>query len=63
MNSDRDKLFKSILQVFAFLCLVALISGIAHQVFVDITTLAQQHSGRDFWAALARHVVRNFSGG
>jgi hypothetical protein len=55
--------FKSALQVLAILCLFALFSMVSHKALVDITGLAQQHSGGDFWAALARQVLRNLAGG
>ena len=63
MNREHSQLFKSALQVLAILCLIALFSMVAHKAFADITVLAQQHSGGDFWAALARHVLRNLAGG
>ena len=63
MNKDRDDLFKTALQLLAVLCLIGLFSMIGHKVFADIGVLAQQHSGGDFWAALARHVLRNLAGG
>ena len=63
VNRDYGELFKSALQVLAILCLIALFSMISHKAFVDITVLAQQHSGGEFWAALARYVLRNLAGG
>jgi hypothetical protein len=60
---SRGGLFKTALQVLAILCLIGLFSVIAHKAFADIVVLAHQHSGSDFWAALARHVFRNLSGG
>ena len=63
MNQHYSEFFKSALQVLAVLCLIALISMVAHKAFADITVLAQQHSGGDFWAALARHILRNLAGG
>ena len=60
---SRGRLFKTALQVLAVLCLVGLFSMIAHKAFADIIMLAHRHSGSDFWAALARHVFRNLSGG
>ena len=59
----RDELFKTALQVVAALCLVALFSMIFHKAFTDVSALAGQHSGGDFWAALARYVFRNLAGG
>jgi hypothetical protein len=63
VNQHYDELFKSALQVLAILCLIALLSMVAHKAFADIAVLTQQHSGGDFWAALARLVLRNLAGG
>ena len=49
--------------MLAILCLVGLVSIIAHKAFADITVLSQQHSGADFWVALARHLLQNLAGG
>ena len=56
-------MFESVLQVLAIACLIGLFSMVAHRAVVDIAALAQLHSGGDFWAALARHVLRNLPGG
>jgi hypothetical protein len=63
VNRSYNEFFKSALQVLAILCLIALFSMIAHKAFADIALLMQQHSGGDFWAALARRVLRNLAGG
>lgn len=63
VNKGRDDVFKTTLQVLAILCLIGLLSMIGHKVVADVVVLAQQHSGGDFWAALARHVFRNLAGG
>ena len=63
MNRDRSELFKSVLQILAILCLMAWFSMVAHKAFTDIAVLAEQHSGGDFWAALARYALRNLAGG
>ncbi len=62
-KNRRDELFKTALQVLAALCLIALFSMILHKAFADVSALARQHSGGDFWAALARYVFRNLAGG
>lgn len=63
VNKGRDDLFKTTLQVLAILCLIGLFSMIGHKAVADVVVLAQQHSGGDFWAALARHLLRNLAGG
>jgi len=63
VNRDYNEFFKSALQVLAVLCLIVLFSMVAHKAFADIALLMQHHSGIDFWAALARHVLRNLAGG
>jgi hypothetical protein len=36
---------------------------ILHKGYVDVSALAQQHSGEKFWLALARYFLRNIAGG
>jgi hypothetical protein len=63
MGKHHDNLFKTAVQLFAIVCLIALFSMVFHKAFADLSVLAQQHSGADFWAAVARHVLRNLAGG
>ena len=63
MGKKQGEYFKTAMQVFAILLLVALLSTILHKALADVSALAQQHSGTDFWAALARQVLRNLAGG
>jgi hypothetical protein len=63
MSRNRDDLFRTALQVLAVVCLVLLFTTIFHKVFADISALARQYSGSDFWAALARQLIRNLAGG
>jgi hypothetical protein len=62
MVKDRGSPYKIALQLVAILCLIALFSMVLHKATVDLSALAQQHSGIDFWAALARHILRNLAG-
>jgi hypothetical protein len=63
MSKHHDDLFRTALQVLAIVCLVLLFTTIFHKAFADISALARQHSGSDFWAALARQLIRNLGGG
>jgi len=63
MGRDRDGLFRTALQVLAIVCLILLFATLFHKAFADIAALARQHSGSDFWAALARQLIRNLAGG
>lgn len=62
MPTDRDDLFKTVLQVVSILCLVGLMAMIFHKGFADLAVVWQQHSGGDFWIALARYFLRNLAG-
>ena len=62
-RTDLTSQLKTALQVLAVLCALLFLSMVAHKSFTDIYSLAQQYSGTDFWAALARHVLRNLAGG
>ena len=63
MSRDRDHLFRTALQMLAIVCLIVLFATIFHKAFADVAALARQHSGTDFWAALARQLIRNLAGG
>ncbi len=62
MPTDRDALFKTVLQVAAILMLIGMLSMIFHKGYVDVSVIWRQHSGGDFWAALARYLFRNLAG-
>jgi len=59
----RADLIKTAMQVFAILCLVAYFAILAYKGSVDISALAKQYPGSEFWAALGRHLIRNLGGG
>ena len=62
MSKDSDEHFKTALQVLGILGMLGMLSMIFHKGFVDISLLWQQHSGAEFWAALARYLFRNLAG-
>lgn len=63
MDNDHSGQFKTALQVLAILCSIALFSMVMHKAFADLSVLALKYSGGDFWAALARLVLRNLAAG
>lgn len=54
---------KTLLQVFAIALGCFILSVIAHKFYVDISLLAQQHSGEKFWWAFGRYLITNLAGG
>jgi len=60
---SRVELFKTVMQVFAILCLVAFFAVVLHKATVDVSALANQHPGSDFWPALGRYLLRNLGAG
>ena len=62
MLKDLDAFFKTALQVAGILGLTGMLAMIFHKGFADISLLWQQHSGGEFWAALARYLFRNLAG-
>jgi len=62
-ESPQGDMFKTALQVVAVLCLVLIFSMIFHKAFADISDLAQQYSGSEFWAALAWKIIWNIAAG
>lgn len=63
MNSRSTGTAKALLQILAGVCALLLFSMIAHKGYVDVSALAQLHSGERFWLALARYFLRNLAGG
>jgi len=59
-QGDRSSL---IVQVLGILGLVLIVATVLHKATADVSRLAQQHSGVDFWLALIRQILRNLSGG
>jgi hypothetical protein len=63
MSKNHGDRLRTALQVVAVVGLLALLSMVAHKALADLSTLAQRHSGSDFWAAVARQILRNLAGG
>ncbi len=62
-ESKRAAMLKTVTQVFAVLCLIAYFALLAYKGNADISALAQEYQGMDFWLALGRHLIRNLGGG
>ena len=60
---ERADAAKTRLQVSAIALGCLILSVIAHKFYVDISLLAQQHSGEKFWWALMRYLIKNLAGG
>jgi hypothetical protein len=52
-----------VLQVFAILCLAAIVAVIFHKAYLDIDKLGQKYSGVEFWVELAKQVLKNLAAG
>ena len=63
MSPHAEERFKTVMQWLAIALLALIIGIILHKGYVDVSRLADQHSGGDFWRALARHLFKNLSGG
>jgi len=62
MSTRADAIFKTVLQIVAIALLALIIAVILHKGYGDVSRLASEHSGTDFWRALARHIFKNLSG-
>lgn len=62
MNKDADERSRTALQVIGIAGLVGIMAMLFHKGFADISVIWQQHSGADFWIALARYFFRNLAG-
>ncbi|HUJ87443.1 MAG TPA: hypothetical protein VLX30_11390 [Burkholderiales bacterium] len=63
MREDGSNPVTNALQALAIVCLVLMLSVILHKGDTDVSLIAERHSGREFWLALARHIMLNLSGG
>lgn len=63
MNARADGLFQTVLQWAAIALLLLIFAVLLHKGYADVSRLAQEHSGADFWRALARYVFKNLAGG
>jgi len=53
---------KTVLQVFAIALGVSMLAAILHKGYVDVSRLAELHSGAWFWRALGRYLIANLGG-
>lgn len=63
MSRSAGDIAKTVLQAAGIVGLAIIAVIVIHKGFVDISTLARQHSGGDFWIALVRYLFRNMAGG
>jgi len=63
VSARGEALFKTALQIIAILGLALIFAVILHKGYGDVSRLAQEHSGADFWATLARYLFKNLAGG
>lgn len=62
MSPRAGQLFKSALQLAAIALLLLIFAVLLHKGYTDVSRLAREHSGGDFWRALARYALRNMGG-
>jgi hypothetical protein len=63
MRRSAGDVAKTVLQAMGIVGLVVIGAIVVHKGFVDISALARQHSGSDFWIALVRYLFKNVAGG
>lgn len=63
MSARGEALFKTALQIVAILGLALIFAVILHKGYVDVSRLAHEYNGADFWGALARYLFKNLAGG
>jgi len=62
MSTRADAIFKTVLQIVAIVLLALIVAVILHKGYADVSAISREHSGADFWRALARHLFKNLSG-
>ena len=63
MSTRAEQGFKTALQWAAIGLLLLIFAVLLHKGYADVSRLASEHSGADFWRALARQVFKNLAGG
>lgn len=63
MASRAVNSIRNMVQLLAVAFLVFMLSVILHKGLADVSLIAELHSGREFWLALARHFIGTLSGG
>ena len=51
------------MQKAAVAVLVLICATILHKAYVDVSALAQKHTGEEFWVVLTRYFIGNLAGG
>lgn len=62
MSKRAEERFKTVMQVVAILMLAGIVGMVLHKGYADMTALAAENAGGNFWQALARYVFRNLAG-
>lgn len=60
---SEHKIARRFGQALAIACIAVLLSMVAHKAYVDVSALAQRHSGKQFWVALVHYFIGNLAGG
>ncbi len=63
MDSNASNMDKTLLRILGILCMILIFSVILHKGSVDISALAKEYSGQEFWRALGRYLIGNLAGG
>ena len=63
MKVFRDNAAGALLQKVAIIALALMGTVILHKGYVDISALAEKHSGLQFWMELGRYFLGNLAGG
>ena len=50
-------------QGLAIFAMAFILGMIVHKGYNDVSALAEKHSGKQFWVALARYCIGNLAGG
>lgn len=62
MDKRNEERFKTVLQVIAILGLAGIVLLVLHKGYTDMSALARENGGGDFWPSLLRYVFRNLAG-
>lgn len=60
---ETNKLGKDVMQAIGVILSIGIVSVILHKGYADVSALAGQYAGKEFWVRLGRYLLANLAGG
>jgi hypothetical protein len=63
MSSPTSNAAKNVMQAIGVIGIAGIVLVVLHKGHADISLLAEQYAGKEFWTRLARYLLANLAGG